>query len=192
MFRLSIFHCSLLLLSCFFVSCDVPVDRSQLFQSGTTDWLKEGNAEWHFEGEELVARLDSGAGFVMTKAQYDNFELTVEFKPDSTINSGVFLRCQLVELSATECYEINISDLHANPDFRTGAIVTRQAPMATVPTIGQWNIYKVRAEGKTLEVWLNGEKTASITDANLDKGYIGLQALGSGEIRFREALFREL
>ena len=112
--------------------------------------------------------------------------------PDSSINSGVFIRCKNQELSARDCYELNIWDLHPNQDFRTGAVVTRAVPSAFVETIGKWNTYKIKAQGDHLHVWVNGQQTADIQDSDRSEGYIGLQANGTGEIRFRKVKLKQL
>jgi len=84
---------------------------------------------------ELTGILDSGAGFVITKNTFKNFVLTLEFNPDSTINSGVFVRCKDQQMSFSNCYEINIWDLHPDQDNRTGAVVARVIPSTKVETL---------------------------------------------------------
>ena len=159
--------------------------KTSLFQKHTDDWETFGDAEWQFSKATLIGVVQEGAGFVMTKEAYTNFTLELEFKPDSTINSGVFIRCHNKELSATDCHELNIWDLHPNQDFRTGAIVTKAVPMNYVETLNKWNTYKVEANENRIQVWVNNTLTA---DSNYDyptTGFIGLQAMGSGKIEFR-------
>ena len=71
-------------------SCNRAV---QLFQEDTANWETHGSASWTFSNNTLIAEVDDGSGFVMTKETFKNFMLELEFKPDSTINSGVFIRC---------------------------------------------------------------------------------------------------
>jgi len=165
-----------------FYSCHKP---TVLFQENKSDWLKKGDANWSFSNNELIGTLNKGTGFIMTRKSYKDFVLELDFKPDSTINSGVFIRCKNFEISATDCYEINIWDLHPNQEFRTGAIVTKASPISLVETINKWNTYKIKIERDHLEVWVNGVLTADIRDKALSEGFIGLQAQGMGEIRFR-------
>lgn len=170
-------------------SCSQPDSSSPeleiLFEENETDWFKEGDADWRFTNNELIGRLDSGTGFVLTKKTYTNFELTVEFNPDSTINSGVFVRCKNKEISNTDCYEINIWDLHPNQENRTGAVVARAKPLAHVETLNKWNTYKVKCEKGHLQAWVNDVLTVDIQNEELTEGYVGLQAAGTGEVRFR-------
>jgi hypothetical protein len=144
-----------------------------------------GDAEWDRVNDEWVANIDSGAGFLMTKGMYKNFDLTVEFKPDSSINSGIFIRCANQELSPEDCYELNIWDLHPNQEYRTGAVVMRAAPLNYVATIDKWNSYKVVVRDNHIVAWINEELVIDITDDSRADGYIGIQAAGSGTIRFR-------
>ena len=164
------------------ISCN---PSGNLFQENSDNWEKFGNAQWSFTEGILTGKVEDGAGFIMTKQVYQDFELTLEFKPDSTINSGVFIRCSKKELSATECHEINIWDLHPNQDFRTGAIVTKAIPLSHVETLNKWNTYMIKAEKDSIQVWINDILTATIQYQNPTKGFIGLQAAGTGEISFR-------
>ena len=160
-------------------------DSTLFSQEDRETWAIMGNADWRFEGGELVGRLDSGAGWVMTEAKFDDLELTLEFFPDSTINSGVYLSCQNRELSAEDCYEFNIWDLHPNQEFRTGAVVTRASPANKVWTLNQWNTYRIKVEEDHLQAWINDTLTVDLYNEDLTEGYIALQAAGVGEIRFR-------
>ena len=162
------------------------IDSStSLFTENGKDWQMGGNASWSFEEGVIIGRLDTGAGFLMTKQPYQDFVLNLEFNPDSTINSGIFGRCQEVAISPLTCYELNIWDLHPNQDFRTGAIVTKAKPLAYVETLGKWNNYKVKCEGTHIEAWVNDIKTTDIQDSTLAKGFIAIQAAGTGTIKFR-------
>lgn len=156
-----------------------------LFAEGHADWETHGTAHWTFQGDTLVGAATDAEGFVMTRGTYSNFILDLEFKPDSSINSGIFIRCTECELSAEDCYEINIWDLHPTPKWRTGAIVLRETPLAHVNTLNRWNTYRIAAGADTLRIWVNDTLTALIPDPELTEGYIGLQASGTGEIRFR-------
>lgn len=172
------------------ISCQ---NSESLFQENGENWIEEGNAHWEFSNNELFGTVKNDeVGFVMTKESYNNFVLELEFKPDSIINSGVFIRCKNYELSFEDCFEVNIWDLHPNQEFRTGAIVTKLKPLAFVETIDKWNTYKIKMQNDHLEVWINGVLTADLIDDSLIEGFIGLQASGSGEIGFRNVRITSL
>ena len=87
-----------------------------LFAENSSDWFMDGGAVWSFSDGELIGRADSIPGYVVTKSSFKNFELNLEFMPDSAINSGVFVRCIEGGTTATNCYE-------PEPDFKTRLIV---------------------------------------------------------------------
>ncbi len=166
--------------------------KVNLFQKNGDDYKTEGEAEWRFENDELIGSLSEGAGFVMTKASYSDFMLELEFKPDSTINSGVFIRCQKRELSFEDCYEINIWDLHPKQEFRTGAVVSRFSPLKKIKTLNKWNRYRIKNEKDHLQAWINDILVVDLRDADLKNGPIALQAAEKGEIKFRNVKITKL
>ncbi|NKI31738.1 3-keto-disaccharide hydrolase [Croceivirga thetidis] len=161
-----------------------------LFQENSDDWEIFGAADWRFSNGNLIGAIEEGAGFVMTKDSYKDFALELEFYPDSTINSGVFIRCMKKELSASNCHELNIWDLHPNQDYRTGAIVSKGIPKAHVETLNKWNSYKILAMENRIQVWVNTIKTADSTFLHPPEGYIALQAMGNGKIKFRNIMLK--
>ena len=166
--------------------------EESLFTGENDNWTVSGDAVWSIQDGVLIGQLDSGSGFVTTKMPYRDFELTLEFMPDSSINSGVFVRCKQKMISAEECCELNIWDLHPNQNFRTGAAVGRSEPLAMVQTLNKWNSYKIRAQGGAIAAWVNGEQTVDLRGEIPIEGFIALQAAGSGEIRFRNVMLRSI
>src|SRR5688572_16185210 len=73
-----------------------------------------GDANWTLANG--VVEANKGAGHLVTKETYADFELKVEFWVDSgTANSGVYMRCQdTAAISDTTCYEANIFDQRAD------------------------------------------------------------------------------
>lgn len=187
-FIISVFALVISASSCLEKTTQVEV----LFQEGTDDWFAEGDAEWKFVNNELTGSLDAGAGFVMTKKPFSNFVLELEFKPDSTINSGIFIRCKENVISNADCYEINIWDLHPNQDNRTGSIVNRAKPAIKIETLDKWNSYKIKNNKDHLQVWINDSMTIDIKDKDLIEGPIALQAAESGKISFRNVKLTRL
>lgn len=179
----------------FLVLCITLFSCNQSKETLNTDfegWEIFGGADWNLNNGVLLGTVSDTVGFVMSKAQYKDFVLELDFKPDSRINSGIYIRCQNKEISFTDCYEINIWDLHPNQDFRTGSVVNRAPPLAFVETNDQWNTYKIHIKGDHIEAWINGVKTVDLTDDSLITGYIALQAMGTGEVSFRKVKIQAL
>ena len=149
-------------------------------------WSQTGDANWISTDGITKSTNQSGAGFLVSTELYDDFELTVEFKPDATVNSGVLVRCQdPQDIALSNCYEINIWDLHPNQDYRTGAIVIHSIPpFVHLNSVGKWNQYRIIARGDKLSVWLNEELTAAMATAEFNRGHIALQSAG-GKVQFR-------
>ena len=189
-------HWSIAIVLLIIISCSKPKAPEKevyvLFEENENDWFIEGDAQWKFDKHELIGSSSKGSGFVMTKMAFEDFVLKLEFNPDSTINSGVFVRCTINFISATECFEINIWDLHPNQDSRTGAIVKRSNPLAQVETINKWNTYEIKCQKNHIMAWVNGVLTADIREERLVVGYVALQAMGTGQIRFRNIELRPL
>lgn len=173
-----------------FVSC---TNSEKLFEESPQDWVQGGEAAtWSFENGELIGTGNGGNGFIMTNKSYKDFELTLEFHPDRTVNSGVFIRCKEQKLDALDCHEINIWDLHPNQDFRTGSIVTKALPLAKVNTLNKWNNYKIKMVNDSVHVWVNDTLTAALKNNHLKEGFVGLQAAEEGIIKFRNVRLKQL
>ncbi|MGB5238905.1 MAG: DUF1080 domain-containing protein [Flavobacteriaceae bacterium] len=184
--NIKLYHYSLLISMVFLFGCNKQGnDIRHLFKEGSNDWLEMGDATWSFDQGELKAVVKNGSGFVMTRERYKDFILELDFFPDSSINSGVFIRCQEKALSASDCYEINIWDEHPDQTARTGAVVRRSPPLDLVRTADRWNRYRIVCRENRITAWINNIKVVDLRDSSLVKGFIGLQAAESGSIRFR-------
>lgn len=158
-------------------------------------------------------------GDIITKAQYQNFELYLEWKVSPESNSGIFFN--VVENVAPALYqsgpEYQLIDDNGwpgslNPDQLSGANYGMHPPTgAKVNAITDWNITKLIVNGPHVEHWLNGVKVVEYelwTDEWLElkagskwaeeqyygaatQGHIGLQDHG-GLTMFRNIKIREL
>jgi hypothetical protein len=160
-------------------------------------WQILGDAEWRFDRNQLIGTVTNSVGFVMTEDRYSDFILELKLQPDSSSsssssNSGIYIRCQNQKLNVTDCYEINGWDLHPNRDFRTGAIVTSSISLSYEETISKWSSYKIQIQGDHLQTWINNIPTADLKYSGLTAGYIALQAMGTGEVHFRNVKFQSL
>jgi hypothetical protein len=148
-----------------------------------------GDANW--EIVDGAVRANSGNGFLVTQATYDDFDLELEFWVTPDANSGVFLRCMNpLEISAMSCYEANIYDQRPDPKYRTGGIVDVASPTSQLNTGGRWNSYAISLNGSRLQVTLNDVQMVDVEDTKLANGPIALQ-YGAGTVIFRNVRIRQ-
>lgn len=154
------------------------------------NWNEVGNADWSFGNGYVEGSGETG--YLVTQRPYGDFRLLVEFWADGPANSGVFIRCEDSQnITAENCYEVNVFDTRPDQTYRTGSIVNVAAPAAMIDAANQWNRFEILAQGSHLQVILNGIETVNVTDDQLASGVIALQ-FGSGVVRFREVRIQEL
>ncbi len=155
-------------------------------------WHTVGDANWHWEGNEIVANMASGISHLVTDASYGDFRIQAEFWNHEGANSGIFMRIQNPSaITDTTAYEANIYDNRPDQSGRTGGIPNFMPPMVVLDTWDQWNTYDITMEGNHVTVKLNGVTTINSTDDNFSSGPISLQ-YGSGTIKFRNVRIRSL
>lgn len=155
---------------------------------GLENFDQIGEANWHADADAIQAdKSKTTYAYLITKKQYKNFRLKLEFWASDEANSGIFFRCQDPQnITAENCYEANIFDQRPDPSYGTGGIVLIAKSPSPMPKAGgRWNTYDVTANGSRLSLVLNGVTTVDIEDSKLAEGYIALQ-WGSGIIKFRK------
>ncbi|HEX2547475.1 MAG TPA: DUF1080 domain-containing protein [Ramlibacter sp.] len=167
-------------------------------EQGLANFNRVGDANWRAEGGTIVADR-GGAGYLVTRKSYRDFQIRAEFWADHTTNSGIFIRAQdPVKIAAATSYEVNIFDQRPDPSYGTGAIVdfAKVSPMPKAG--GKWNTFEITAKGPRLTVVFNGVQTVDISDSKFTQGPFALQfANGAnnapgGAIRWRKLQVREL
>lgn len=158
------------------------------------DIAMSGAARWELADGQLTSISGEAPGFAYTKARYANYDMTMDFYPVGSTNSGVFFHCNdPAQITAATCYEANIWDSNTNADRRTGSLVGYAPPIVHVATEDKWNTMRLLVVGDHLQVWVNGVKTADLIDSTYSEGHIALQYGGQlGEVRFRNIRIREL
>jgi hypothetical protein len=158
-----------------------------------------GDATYHVENGEIVgtsAAPSSPNTFLVTDQTFNNFVLDVEFFiSDPTFNSGIQLRSQSLQGHSNGRVfgyqvEIDPSDRSwsgglyfegGSPDRAAqwlDDLSDNQAAREAFQ-LGQWNYFRIVAEDRRIQTWINGVPAADYTDSDaqafLDFGFIGLQ-----------------
>jgi hypothetical protein len=181
-------------------------------------WRSEGMPEgWHVVGDTLAKEGD--VDDLVTREQFGNFELELEWKIGKEGNSGVFYRATReydhIYWSGPE-YQL-LDDANA-PDGRSRLTAAGAAyglygpPAGVVKPFGAWNKTRIIVNGDHVEHWLNGQKVVEYDFGSPDwkakvaaskfskypnyglakKGFIGIQGDHPGSLELRHIRIREL
>ena len=134
----------------------------------------------------VVSIMPKGeGGDIVTIDQYDNFELTFDFKLTEGANSGVKYYVNENGYGPGALgLEFQILDDQRHPDAKNGRDGNRKlgslydlksAPVKRPNAIGEWNTGKIIANNNKIEHWLNGFKILEIERGS--KEYLDLVAL---------------
>jgi hypothetical protein len=204
------------------VAAAMPAKWRTLFDGQVLDtfrgWHSDGMpAGWHVLDGALVK--DGNVEDLVTREQYGNFELELEWKIGKDGNSGVFYRgtreYDEIYWSAPE-YQL-LDDANA-PDGRKrltaagSAYAVYPCPAGVVKPYGEWNKTRIVVRGEHVEHWLNGQKVVDYTLGSADwkskvaaskfskypayglakTGFIGIQGDHPGSLALRRIRIREL
>lgn len=170
-----------------------PVEKDLFNGKDLTGWIVYGTSPWYVnENGELVCESgeDNTYSYLGTDMYYDDFDLTVEFKQESSGNSGVFVRSIVPEGVTVNGWQVEV----APPGYDTGGVYESygrgwlyQIPeeKENILKYGEWNTMRIRLEGDHLQSWLNGEPMTDLTDDKIGKGQgrICLQIHDGGGIK---------
>jgi Domain of Unknown Function (DUF1080) len=184
------------------------------FRGYRTETMPSG---WSIVGDTLV-KGDKGAD-IITREQFGDFELTLDWKIAEAGNAGIFYR-------ATEEYdrvywsapEYQLLDDEKGADNKTrltcagAAYALYPSPAGHLKKVGEWNTTRIVAKGPHVEHWLNSVKlleyelwspdwNAKVKASKFEKypnfgkakrGHIGFQGDHAGTLAFRNIRIREL
>ena len=165
---------------------------------------KNGTANYEVVDGTIVGTTSEGSpnSFLCTKKEYGDFEMEFDVKVDDGLNSGVQIRSKTREQTAGEGnnqqagrvmgpqVEIESSGENgAEAGYIYGEATGRgwltpedRLEPHQVFKDGQWNHYRIVAEGPRIQTYINGEQISDLTHEEIyqeyPKGFIGLQVHG--------------
>jgi len=174
-----------------------------------------------WEIKDGLLTKEGNASDLISKDQFGDFELELEWNIGEAGNSGIFYRgteeYNAIYWSAVECQLLdNVkADDNKKPNHLAGSAYDLfAAPAEATKPAGEWNQLRIVAKGNHVEHWMNGTKVVSYDvgspewDAALKaskfdpakypnfakapKGYLGIQGNHPGSLKLRNIRIREL
>jgi hypothetical protein len=188
------------------------------------NWVvKGGKAKYHVHDGMIIGTTVDGSKntFLSTPRDYGDFELQLEVWCDKELNSGIQVRSHVYakptpqasvpkkmreagEVYGYQC-EITTADKCASGNFwdegrwtKWHDDLTKKPGACAAFKDGQWNHYRIVAQGDRIRSWVNGVPCADFRDTMDASGFIGLQVhsikAGSGpyQVRWKNIKLREL
>lgn len=179
---------------------------------------REGMSDGWAAVDGALTRVGNGARDIITVDQFDDFELTLEWKVEEGGNSGIFFNvsedADRIFEGAPEMQVLDDPNHADGADPLTSAGANyglHPAPRGVVRPAGEWNQVRLRVEGDRVTHWLNGEQIvdyelwsddwkARLAESKFTqwpvygtypRGHIGLQDHGDW-VAFRNIKIREL
>jgi len=190
-----------------------PASRGVPLFDGRTfaGWEGDTKKTWRIENgalvggslTETVPRND----FLCTTRSFGNFVLRLKYKLAGTegfINGGVQFRSQRLSDPAHEMigYQADIGAKYWGSlydESRRNKVLAApdQNEVLGIVKLNDWNDYEIRAEGRRIQLFLNGRQTVDYTepdDTLPQSGLIGLQVHGGGkvEVSYKDITIEEL
>ncbi len=200
-------------------------DWKPLFNGKNLDgWVQHGGkAAYRIDGNAIVGTTapNTPNSFLCTEKDYGDFELEIQFKVDSRMNSGVQFRSVrsetplVYDFNGKEYkvkadvvhgyqYEIDPSDRKWTAgvfdESRRGWLFNlKENPEAGAAfKKNEWNQLRLLVQGDHIQTWINGVAAADFHDDLTPNGFIALQVHGVGdkkepmEIRWRDIRLKAL
>ena len=136
--------------------------------------------------------MDHNQQFIDSNKDYGDFELEFEVKCHDNLNSGVQIRSQTKD---TPMGRVNGPQVEIEKSPGQAGLVYGEAAGGWMTPAdkrkphkhfkdGEWNKYRVLAEGARIQTWINDQQISDLVDKEKlkthPKGFIGLQVHGVG------------
>jgi hypothetical protein len=165
-------------------------------------WVIYGTEKWYVEDGLLISESgpDKGYGYLGTKENFDDFEITLEFKQEANGNSGVFIR-STVDGTKVSGWQVEVAPPGSDTggiyeSYGRGWLVKPDPEKDKALKFGQWNKMKIVVKGDNVTSYLNGVEMVNFSDAKIGEGKGGvlLQIHDGGGIKvyWRKIVLKKL
>ncbi|HTU24796.1 MAG TPA: family 16 glycoside hydrolase [Pirellulales bacterium] len=154
-------------------------------------WSPMGLASWRGK-DGVIENLHKDNNYLRTEKQYGNFTLSLEFKTDPHVNSGIGIRTAREGWPSGDGMELQILDSPGLNHDSTMAIYRNVEPLARADRSQEWTRVVIKADGPMVSAWVNGQLVQQANTARHPElkhrhpsGWIGFQDHG-GKVEFRD------
>ena len=178
---------------------------TSLFDGKTLEgWTqKNGKATYRVQDGAIVGKTEkkSPNSFLCTNEEFADFELEFEVRLiNNELNSGCQIRSQTKPAKGNETFgRVNGPQVEIEASGSSGAEsgyvygeacggwMTPKDKLVKHKHFkdGEWNTYRIVAQGPRIQTWINGNQVSDLTDEakfkSHPKGFIGLQVHGVGD-----------
>ena len=136
--------------------------------------------------DAVLSPSDKPGGIIWSKASYDNFSISLEYKTSKKCNSGLFFRTD-PKNAVQGGFEVQI----ASPGLYSGKHVVGSLYDAREPAVaagkpdGEWNTMTLRCEGSKIVATLNGK---TVLDLDIDDWDTPRKNPDGSKNKFKKAL----
>ncbi len=155
-------------------------------------WFVNNNkGTWKVDAGDIIPTSHQGLHYLRTNGEYANYTLSLEYTISRGGNSGLAIRTATGGWPSGDGMELQILDQPGEVKDSTMAIYGNLPPLDRRDKSLEWNRVVIKADGRMISAWVNGELVQHANTARLSelkhrhlKGWIGLQDHG-GKVRFR-------
>jgi hypothetical protein len=209
------------ILACLLAVSVIHAEPKPLFDGKTFNgWEGDTGTVWRIEDGALVAgsleKKQEKNNFLATTKEYGDFELTLKWKLEGTegfVNGGVQFRTERIpnhhEVSGYQADLGKGYDGALYDESRRKKMLAQPSPEVLAKAqkpLGEWNDYRIRAEGNRIQIWLNGVQTVDYTETQgvvleggksmviKPTGIIAVQIHGGATsiVRYKDLMIEEL
>lgn len=165
-------------------------------------WKIYGTEKWYVQDGLLVSESgpDKGYGYLGTEENYDDFEITLEFKQEANGNSGVFIR-STVDGTKVSGWQVEVAPPGSDTggiyeSYGRGWLIKPDPEKDKALKFGEWNKMRIVVKGDNVTSYVNGVEMVNYSDEKIGQGKGGvlLQIHDGGGIKvyWRKIVLKKL
>lgn len=200
--------CGVVLLACGAVA---RAEQVPLFDGRSLEgWEGDTASTWSVVDGTIsagdVGRMQPRNEFLATRKRYKDFELRLKIRLEGTegfVNAGIQFRTERIpNHHEVKGYQADFGHGHDGAlydESRRNKTLAKPSPETLAQAVrpGEWNDYRIRAEGRRIQLWLNGVQTVDYTEPDESipqDGIIALQIHGNAKsrVRYKDIVIEEL